>query len=365
MNLPVFEGFNNYGTDPADLETGLLVRAELWNSAPNVGSCTFDAINGGRSLQLNTTGGACSLNSNAALAQPTHIVGGFRFMRPGAGSFEVQKDFFYGYLGSQFEDYFRFSFFPEGPTDYTVITTVLSYQDYAVNDYIYNIAAGVWHYIEFELDLSTTVVWKVRFNGNLVVDKTFPRGQLAGYLRDVRFRSDTDSSGATSNPKFNDFYLLDANDASYGPALQAFLGPIEIRPSALVLDGLSEWIPQGAGTRRETVDELPANDKDTSYVTTSQAPSKQRFLTQAQLDKTALAVQTTAVIKQLSPTPAVAQLVLEAYKGTDLSEVAKVDPLQAVYRALSTTFATLPDGSSLTKANIDATEWGVRVDASS
>ncbi len=363
--FPIFEGFNNYSTDPTDHETGVLMRQELWNSTGNVASFSFEDLNGGKAISLNTAGGNCSLISNDFPSQPSHLIGGFRFKRPVAGDFQVQKNFFWMDLGTQSEDYFRFSFYPEGPQDFTLIVTVLSYQEYTVNSYIYNIAAGVWHYAEFDLDLGdTTATLKIRMNGNLVVDESWARGGLATTARRIQLFGNPDTQGDASVPRFSDLYLLDADDASNGATFQQFLGPIEIRPNILTADAESEWTAQGAASRREAVDELPAHDSDTTYVTTSQSPTKQRFLSQTQVDRPTLAVQTTAVVKQVSPTPAVAQLVLEAYKGGLLSEVPQPVALQSVYRSLTGVFTALPDGSPLTKANIEATEWGFRADES-
>lgn len=127
------------------------------------------------------------------------------------------------------------------------------------------ISANTWNYIEAQLFINDSGYFKVRINGDLVIN----------YSGDTKYYSDSWMNTAnqiqfyvpySSYNYFDDLYILNNS----GSINNDFLGDVRVDAIFPNGDGNStEFTPVGAGSNYLCVDDTTAPDDDTTYVTSS------------------------------------------------------------------------------------------------
>jgi len=358
MSVIFFEGFDLYGQDNSDTQTGLMSR-DVWTSQFLRFSTLARLQPRNNGLDFSPTSGTSTVApyvhpTSTSLNQPTK--------RAVAGiAFKSENFAYYG-----FEDgptvlcinsaYLYAKLWANGGAPGTYRIEVVCYD---TSYWIDNMVHGEWNYIELEYDnTGATSVYKCWLNGSLQVDHT-----------DTSLRIDPHWTGMSgsyggSDPTYpnrivyDDMYFLDCMDDSDGTLFQNRLGPIQIRPCPLIADsGSSNWVSNLGGSKYLAVDEQPGpNDLDLSYISTNTAPQTQLFRCSTyDANLPIIAVTSFASVKQPDPSLGVAQFAFRA----DGNEHIEPLPLQNSYRLFSHNYATLPLGN-ITASIIEATNFGIR-----
>lgn len=365
MSVKFFEGFDLYG-DWSDPEKSPFVRREMWRTSESVSGLSFQSRNNGNAMRLNTdvTNNLSSYTFIRLVTQDnlnlTHFICGFAFMKESVGSSADRPPHLIKFDAAYTDsNYFLVEAFSE-PLDLSIR---FSFYDAGgpgliVDETITGIEAGIWHYVEVELNLDAPQKYvKGWINGaevvNADINPTFYWDKL-DYINICPAKEIYHTGGIW----YDDFYLLDASDASQGSVFQNRLGPIQIRPVPLTADsGASNWVASGGGAKYLEVDEQPgASDLDATYISVDSAPQTQLFDVQTyDASLPIIALTSFAAVKQPDPTLGVANLSFVA----DSEVTPNPAVLQNVYRLISNNYVTLP-GGALTAAVVDATKFGIR-----
>ena len=373
MSILFFEGFDTYGTDTTNIETGIGSREEVWGGGVSEWSAECVTASRNNGLTFSPTSGASTatptvnysglFRSAVGDGAIPHAIAGIAALTP--FNFYSNDDgptilSFYGenLSNSQLYQLAWIKLWPNGSLPNTFKAEIKAYNTSSV--FIDNLADGVWHYYEMEFDSqSVGNVWqRVWINGGLVSERKLTTSSIFDCHRVGMSGAFGADASEAIRIHYDDMYFLDAGDDSQGAQFQSRLGPIQIRPVPLTSDGLtSSWTASSGGAKFQDVDEQPGpNDLDATYISTGAAPQTQLFRATAHdAELPIIAVTTFASVKQPDPTTGIAKIAIMADDQEDI----KPGVLQGIYRTFSQNYVTLP-GGALSVPVIEATEFGVR-----
>jgi len=371
MSIIALEGFDFYGETSgvanADTETNIRSRISLW--ANNSTKAVYADSDSGHAVAFR---GNQNDSAQPAMFYTQYSVGGKNYLHHVGGlSVHSQPFNYYSYDRSPYVVGMScgslVSVKARKSTDTgTNFIFELNLPGGTIID-IAEVSDGIDHFLEWDFNITSGVELAYKFwvNGNLQLDGAHANASYTECSRWGLGSTTRDSSDYYTGCLWLDhMYLLDAEDASQGAAFQSRLGPLIIRPTNIVANGTNQFSPAGAASNWEAVKESPGpNDKDATYAMTSSVPRTQAFKAQV-VDSglSMLAITAIAAVKQDTPAIGIADLSFHASDGTTQTDASGA-ALQSVYRQLTHDYVVMPDSSPINVANLEAAEWGIKVEA--
>jgi hypothetical protein len=219
-----------------------------------------------------------------------------------------------------------------------------------------NLLLHRWTYIELKIVCGDSGSYEIRVNG-----KSLASGS-ADTKRETYSYHNCVALGYTTilgqhDDWFDDLYVCDGA----GSVNNDFLGPIKVHtlyPSADVV-GSKDWTPSTGVDHYALLDENPCTD-DTDYVETDGSGNLDLFEYQDSPSNigTIKAIQVCTDVRETDAEPFALKTVA---KRTTQTENAAEDVMGVSYRTLLRLMETDTEGASWTKANLDVTQFGIKL----
>lgn len=365
MSLKILEGFDLYKPQPdttIDRVQGILSNVDIWWDIAPEFSHNYIARNGGQAFHalVEDSINARTLITEDDIFNANHVIFGFAFQVPptlNPSESVTSSNPICSLLGSsplyisyQVSD-------PRTSTEYR-----LQFYQGGIVYTAQFLLPGVWYYIEVDIKAASDASrhFKVYINGALVFDGL---GSLSSQPFTTFSMSNLRFSFASDGYYFDDFYLLDAEDASDGPGFQVPLGPISIRPMNTASDALpSDW-SSTEPTKAQGVDEYPGeHDLDVSTNSISDVGENTQMFNVTAQDATwpVIAVQAQASIRQPGLFTGSAQMYFVADDGAESETLINQFSANVEYRTFVRHYAKMPDGTAVDRTKIESAKWGFR-----
>jgi hypothetical protein len=355
MSVIMFDGFDTYnGIDP-NLGAGTQWAIDRYNNnypSVTMGSGRF----GGQAFTVTYTGGstACGGGSRQFSTPISTIAAGFAFRTSNRSGHAVAilPTIFavYSTADGLWQDLLCVNvngaisaFRASGSNSGTLLGT-------SADDVIQN---NVWHYIEVEIDISSSAGRvKVKVDGNTVINVTGVNTLAGGSgTVDRVVLAGTNGGGATVITDFDDLYVTD-NGTSLGERRVETLPP--------TADVVKGFVPNAGTTNCTQVDELPANG-DTDYVQGTNVGDRDTY-DFSNLSSNAAAVDAVQIVAYAKKTDAATRgIALQVVSGGNTFDGPTTN-LPASYTKLERLMTTNPNtGGAWSYSTVNALRGGPKV----
>jgi hypothetical protein len=227
---------------------------------------------------------------------------------------------------------------------------VLGYANVSLTTY-------VWHFLEFKVNFhSSTGSYELRINEESVATGSGNTVGTSTETRPAQIR--IGNAGNDVYTEIDDLHILD----DVGLDHNDFLGDNGIRRLNPDGDGTTtQFTPLGGGTNFSEVDESNP-DGDVSYVESNTATQKDTY-TFGDITSTPAAIEAVATKSYVTKPDAGSRNFVHVARSTIEEDSAVLYPSAGTYRYMASIFPTDPDGGAWDKANVNAAEFGFKVNA--